>query len=75
MLHASGKTHFRKVVTFVGLLVSIPTAVLWSWNIALPELFGAPTMDYRNALGVVILLGLILALGRGGNDFRHRTSR
>lgn len=71
MQRAIGQTHFRRISILVAGIVSAPVLVLWSWNVTVADLFGGPTMAYRNAVGLVVLgLFASVLLGRRGRS-RH----
>ena len=45
--------------------------LLWGWNIAIPDLFELPAMQFKQALGLMIVIGIVSFLlrrsrGHGG---------
>ena len=61
MNHTSHKHTSRSYLFLTGAMLAVPIAVLWSWNLVIPEIFGASPLEFRNALGLV-LLGLIASI-------------
>ena len=60
------------VIWFLVLIIVTTILVLISWNMFMPELFGAVKMNFRNALGLVILVATVSRLiyhGLGGRHF------
>ena len=55
----SGHGPIKSLVLFGIALIVVPALILWAWNITLPEIFGVPGIDYRNAFGLLVL-GLTL---------------
>jgi hypothetical protein len=45
------------VFVFMGLLYALP--VMWLWNLLMPHLFELPAIDFWEALGIVVLSGLL----------------
>ncbi len=71
------------VIGFLVLLIVTTILVHISWNMFMPELFGAVKMNFKNALGLVILVATVSRLiyhGLGGRHFwlpakRHTRER
>lgn len=60
------------LIWFLVLIIVTTILVLISWNMVMPELFGAVEMNFKNALGLVILVATISRLiyhGLGGRHF------
>ncbi len=62
-MHGKGR-HFKGRFLIVGigwtlLVIIVATIVVhFSWNMAMPELFGAVRMSLKNALGLVLLASM-----------------
>ncbi len=54
-----------------ALALVLGLAVMWLWNWLMPELFGLPTIDYWQSVGLLLLSHLLLR----GPSFGHRRSR
>jgi len=39
--------------------------LLWGWNSAMPDLFALPTMQFKQAMGLMILIGIASFFMRG----------
>ena len=46
---------YKQILVVVLLLLAVPTAVLWGWNLVLPSIFGVGALKFSQALGLVIL--------------------
>ena len=60
------------LIWFLVLIIVTTILVLISWNMFMPDLFGAMKMNFRNALGLVILVATVSRLiyhGLGGRHF------
>jgi hypothetical protein len=44
------------------LFLAVATLVLWSWNTVMPEIFELPSIHYKHATALVILIGTISLL-------------
>jgi len=66
MSNKENKTKLHYVLTGTGwaLLAIFVAAILihFSWNMAMPELFGAAKMSFKNAFGLVILAAMVAGL-------------
>ena len=51
----------RAVPVAAATAVAVVIASMWAWNLAMPELFGLPRAEFRQALGLTLLA---LLLGR-----------
>jgi hypothetical protein len=68
------KTHKRHGSHVIKLTLAFLIAtilLLWGWNIAIPDLFELPAMQFKQALGLMILIGTVSFLlrrsrGHGG---------
>jgi hypothetical protein len=61
------KRRGKTLVTAGATIFLGSAALLWSWNIAVVDLFGLPEMDYHHALALGILIastGGLLAMPR-----------
>jgi len=66
------KSHQSKMHYLVLDLVAFAAVVVafhWSWNVAMPFLFGLPTIKFQQTLGLIVLL-LISSVLLG----RHRST-
>ncbi len=76
-MHRKGK-HFKGRFLIVGigwtLLVIIVGSIVvrFSWNMAIPELFGAVRMSFKNALGLVLLASMASWIMGGRLHLRRR---
>ncbi len=60
------------LIWFLVLIIVTTILILISWNLVMPELFGAVKMNFKNALGLVILIATVSRLiyhGLGGRHF------
>ncbi len=60
------------LIWFLVLIIVTTILVLISWNMVMPELFGTVRMNFKNALGLVILVATVARLiyhGLGGRHF------
>ena len=56
--------HGRKALLFTAGFIAATILLLWGWNSAIPDLFGLPAMQFKQATGLMILLGVSsVALG------------
>jgi len=66
------KPHGRRVFSTMLMLLALMLVISWSWNSAIPDLFGLPTLHFKQAMGLTVLLvvlSFILQLGaRHGRD-------
>lgn len=47
------------VAVFIALAAAYSLAVMWLWNVILPDLFGWPTITFWQALGLTVLCHLL----------------
>ena len=79
-MHRKGR-HFKARFLIVGigwtLLVIIVGSIVvrFSWNMAMPELFGAVRMSFKNALGLVLLASMASWIMGGRLHLRRRMWR
>lgn len=69
------KQIFKGIAIFLFFVVLFLIAVyvlmrLWNW--LMPELFGLITIDYWQALGILVLAKLIFGFGGGGDSKKHK---
>jgi hypothetical protein len=60
------KHHGRRVLTSMVALLAAIILILWGWNSAIPDLFGLPSMHFKQAMGLTVfavVLPFILHLG------------
>ena len=68
---------FKGTIMVVAGIAFAAVFVHFSWNMAVPELFGAVEMSYKNAFGLVVLAGtisMVAGLYRVGHRIRFGTS-
>jgi hypothetical protein len=53
------KHHGRRIFSFILLLVISVILILWGWNNAIPDLFGLPPIKVNQALGLLVLGGVL----------------
>ena len=74
-----GRRWVWKGVAFVGLVIAGLAVLSWVvmalWNALLPGLFGAPTLHYLQAAGLLVLSRVLLGGLRGHGHWRHRAWR
>jgi Ca2+/H+ antiporter, TMEM165/GDT1 family len=54
------------VVMVIAVVVLLGVAVMWLWNALVPALFRGPTLQYWQALGLLLLSRLLFGGWRGG---------
>ncbi len=66
------KHHGRRALRSILVLLAAIIVILWGWNSAIPDLFGLQPMQFKQAMGLTVLLvvlSFILQLGsRYGRD-------
>jgi hypothetical protein len=50
------KQHGSHVIKLTLAFIVATTLLLWGWNTAVPDLFGLPAIQFKQALGLMILL-------------------
>lgn len=75
MTHDKQNSNFHRILTVTGIgllaLIIVTFIVHFAWNMAAPDLFGAPEMSFKNAFGLVILLSMFAAVFSHSADKRH----
>lgn len=61
---------FRFLLRYIAIVIVVALAVRVLWNSILPELLDLPTIDFWQALGLLILVRLLT--GGTGGFFRRR---
>jgi hypothetical protein len=56
------------VAVFLALAAAYSLAVMWLWNVILPDLFGWPTITFWQALGLTVLCHLLFNPPRPSNN-------
>jgi len=65
--------HGRRIALYTLGFFGASTLLHWGWNSALPALFGLPAIEHKQAVALLILLGLLsLALGPRGRVRQQR---
>lgn len=64
---------FPRILIFVILITAVLSLlVMLLWNWLMPVIFNLPTLNYWQALGLLILAKILFAFpGRGHNHFPH----
>lgn len=62
---------FKLIFSFVGATILF----LWGWNNSIPELFGLPLMKFKQATGLMILMGIISFLLKEVHREREQNAR
>jgi len=57
----------------IAFVFIIGTAVMWLWNILVPELFHGPTITYWQAIGLLVLSRILV--GSFGKGHRYSNKR
>ena len=61
--HVKGRA--KQIALAIGAFCLASVIVIWSWNTLAVDLFGLSHMQFKHAVAVVLLLGLVrFALGR-----------
>jgi hypothetical protein len=60
------KQHGSHIVKVTLFFLAATVLLLWGWNSTIPDLFALPVMQFKQALGVMIVLGVFSILGRPG---------
>ncbi|PCE63803.1 hypothetical protein [Sediminicola luteus] len=55
-------------IFIVGLAILFGFVLMWLWNWLMPEIFGLPTLDYWQAVGLFILSKLLIGGCGGGKS-------
>ena len=53
------------------LILLISVFLLWGWNSAMPVIFNLPGIHFKEALGLMILLGIVSFFLHGGSRHSH----
>jgi hypothetical protein len=53
------------VIIIIGLLLILPA--WWAWNIFMVSIFGLPTINFWQAVALVVLTGLVRAININNN--------
>ena len=61
---------FRFLLRYIAIVILVALAVMVLWNSILPELLDLPTIDFWQALGLLLLVRLLT--GGTGGFFRRR---
>jgi hypothetical protein len=68
------KQHGSHMIKLFLAFIVATILFLWGWNSAMPDLFGLPIMQFKQALGLMILIGIITFFLRGGIDGRKENT-
>jgi hypothetical protein len=52
------KNQAVQYMKITGLFLGATILLLWGWNSAVPELFSLPEMQFKQALGLMVLIGI-----------------
>jgi hypothetical protein len=68
--------HVAKVVVIVAVaLAAFGAIVMLLWNALVPEIFGLHTINFPQALGLLMLMRILVGTLRGGGGHRRRWGR
>lgn len=71
MQHQKQKTKFHAILSgsAIALLVLFLGSLIihFSWNLFAPDLFGAQEMEFKNAMGIIIMLGTVAFIFKVNN--------
>ncbi|MCG6872735.1 MAG: hypothetical protein LJE84_10625 [Gammaproteobacteria bacterium] len=65
-------SHWRRFALAVATFFLATVALLWAWNAVLPPVFGLVEIQFKQALGLMILGGLASLVLRGGRRHEHQ---
>ncbi len=69
------KQHGTRMIKLIFAYVVATILLLWGWNSALPDLFGVPAMQFKQATGIMILIGAIsFVLRCGRHELKENAS-
>jgi basic membrane lipoprotein Med (substrate-binding protein (PBP1-ABC) superfamily) len=63
------------VIAITGLAILFGFIIMWLWNWLMPEIFGLPTLNYWQAVGLFILLKILLCSGGGSGGKSSKKSK
>jgi hypothetical protein len=64
------KHHGSQAFKLILALVLAAILLLWGWNSAVPDIFALPNIQFKQAVGLVTLIGVISLLIGAGNRRR-----
>ena len=47
------------IILVIAIFVLLPALVMWLWNLIMPAIFGLNTINYWQALGLMVLIELL----------------
>lgn len=62
------KHHGSHIIKITIAYLIAALLLLWGWNSAIPDLFALPTIQFKQSIGLIILIGIVsflLRCGRG----------
>ncbi len=59
------------IIAFTGFALLFGFAIMWLWNWLMPAVFGLPTVNYWQAVGIFIIFKLLFGGCGGGSRFRR----
>ncbi len=60
------------IIAFTGFALLFGFAIMWLWNWLMPYVFGLPTINYWQAVGIFILFKLLFGGCGGGGRFGNK---
>ncbi len=60
------KPHGRRAFSTILMLLALMLVISWSWNSAIPDLFGLPPLHFKQAMGLTVLLVVVSSTLRMG---------
>jgi hypothetical protein len=72
------KHHIHHLIKLTLTFLLATILLLWGWNSTMPDLLGLPAMQFKHAMGLMILIGiasLFLHHGRGQGGRKRSSSQ
>jgi len=60
----------RQILMAILAFTTATILLLWGWNNAIPDIFGLPPIQFKQAMGLMVFFGIISLILRP--DRRHR---
>ena len=60
------KQHGSQIFMATLAFIVATILLLWGWNSAMPDIFGLPTMQFKQAMGFMVLIGIVSFFLRRG---------
>jgi hypothetical protein len=59
--------HGSRLIKLILAFIATTILLLWGWNSAIPDLFGLPTIEFKQAPGLMVLIVIVFVLLRSGH--------